>query len=125
MPKACAAIPRGGRTHFTFIVAVFLVASEGDNGARAAVIMQLVNPGLGLLKGLGGGDVVYDESSSGAAVIHRRERAVALLPGCVPDLEFHSRVVRGGRKRLSHECRAYRRLLVLVELVLTETQRYR
>ena len=59
-------------------------------------------------------DVVHDNRSCGAAVVHGRETMVALLAGRVPDLELDCRLIE--RNRLREERSADGRLLVLKEL---------
>ena len=85
--------------------------------------LEFPNPCLGPGEGVSVGDVVDDDGSLGASVVHRCQRVVALLAGRVPDLELDCRVVQ--TNGLRQEGRADRRLLELVELAFDEPQHQR
>lgn len=69
-------------------------------------------------------DVVDDDGAIGVAVVHGRERLVALLAGRVPDLELDRRVLIEG-DGLRQEGGADGGFSVVVELVLDEAQHQR
>jgi hypothetical protein len=104
----CRVLPRvvGGDGALGRVVGdeVELVAGERDDDVLVGLALELLDPGLGLvegglraLAGIKGGkwrgthglcDVVDDDGAVGVAVVHGRQRLVALLAGRVPYLEL-------------------------------------
>ena len=74
------------RLHAAQVPQVGLVAHEGHGDAAVRVVAQLLEPALCVFKRRGFRDVIDQERADGATVVGRRDGAVALLAGRVPDL---------------------------------------
>mmetsp|Transcript_8650 Transcript_8650/g.25433 ORF Transcript_8650/g.25433 Transcript_8650/m.25433 type:complete len:200 (-) Transcript_8650:239-838(-) len=68
---------------------VALVPHQHHHNRRVCVRPQLLQPALDVLKGEPLRDVIDEQRAHRAAVVRRRDGAVALLTGGVPDLRFN------------------------------------
>jgi hypothetical protein len=69
---------------------IALVAEERDDCVGGRVSPHLVQPLGHVLEGLGGGDVVHEDHPVRTAVVVAHDRAEAVLPCRVPDLQLHA-----------------------------------
>ena len=72
---------------------VALVGEEGDADFLLAVLVQLVQPVVAAVEGVGGGHVVDQHGAQGVAVVGDSHGAVALAASRVPELEAHAGAV--------------------------------
>jgi hypothetical protein len=68
---------------------------QRDDNVRVPPSLQFLHPALRACEGIGIRDVVHNDGGRGTAVVHGGEGTVPLLPGGVPDFEFHRRIVEG------------------------------
>ena len=93
------------------VAEVHFVADEQLAHVVARVFVDLRQPALHVLEGVHVGDVVHDDDAVRAAVVGARDRAEALLPGGVPDLQLDRLLVEFDRADLllAKRARARRR----------------
>ena len=68
-------------------------------------------------------DIVHDNCTVGIPVVHRSQRLIAFLSGCIPYLELHRGSVVEGY-RLCKECGADCRFSIVIELILYTNDQY-
>eukprot|EP00322_Chrysochromulina_rotalis_P020736 CAMPEP_0115845666 /NCGR_PEP_ID=MMETSP0287-20121206/9472_1 /TAXON_ID=412157 /ORGANISM="Chrysochromulina rotalis, Strain UIO044" /LENGTH=180 /DNA_ID=CAMNT_0003299451 /DNA_START=552 /DNA_END=1094 /DNA_ORIENTATION=+ len=106
--------------YFALRVEVGLVAGQRDNNVRVALPLKLLHPLLGTLKRVPVCDIIDDNCSCSAAIVHGRKTVVPLLARSVPDLKLDCRVVE--RDSLRQEGCADCGLLILKELTPHKAQ---
>jgi hypothetical protein len=82
--------------------------------------LKLTNPCLGPSEGVSVSDIVDNDGSLGAPIVHGRQGMISFLSGSVPDLKFDRRVVE--TNGLGEECGSDRRFLKFVELSFHEPE---
>ena len=102
--------------HGSELLEVRLVSDEEHNNVVLGVFPELRIPFLYIVKGAGLGDVVYEQRPYRVPVVCVRDGPVSLLAGGVPDLRSHLLILDLNVAR--RELNTYRRLRVLLELVL-------
>mmetsp|Transcript_20605 Transcript_20605/g.53255 ORF Transcript_20605/g.53255 Transcript_20605/m.53255 type:complete len:308 (+) Transcript_20605:259-1182(+) len=103
------------RLHLALARQVALVADEQLVDVLRCIPVNLVQPGLDVLERLRVGDVIHDDDAVRAAVIAARDRAEALLPRRIPDLQLDGLAIELNRANFEvHADRADVRLRVRV-----------
>lgn len=105
--------------HCAQVSQIALVSDQHDDDVGVSVVPQLLQPSRDVLVGLVLADVVDEEGTDSATVVGRRDGAISLLAGRIPDLRLDGLGVDLDRSRgeLDTDCR----LGVQVELISGES----
>merc|ERR1740138_246150 len=76
------------RRNLPLLLVITFVPDKDFTGAVGSVLVDLLNPTIDVVEGLPIASIVNHDDAVRPAVVGGGDRAEALLPGCVPDLEL-------------------------------------